>query len=39
MRKQYYFRDSPRGLLAWDVDRLAPDYVGCDPDELPYQDE
>jgi hypothetical protein len=22
MRKQYYFRDSPRGLLAWDVDRL-----------------
>lgn len=23
MRKQYYFRDSPRGLLAWDADRLA----------------
>jgi hypothetical protein len=23
MRKQYYFRDSPRGLLAWDVDRLV----------------
>lgn len=22
MRKQYYFRPSPRGLLAWDVDRL-----------------
>jgi len=22
MRKQYYFRQSPRGLLAWDVDRL-----------------
>ena len=22
MRKQYYFRDSPRGLLAWEVDRL-----------------
>ena len=22
MRKQYYFRSSPRGLLAWDVDRL-----------------
>lgn len=23
MRKQYYFRQSDRGLLAWDVDRLA----------------
>lgn len=23
MRKQYYFRESARGLLAWDVDRLA----------------
>jgi hypothetical protein len=23
VRKQYYFRDSPRGLLAWDVDRLV----------------
>lgn len=23
MRKQYYFRPSPRGLLAWDVDRLV----------------
>jgi hypothetical protein len=23
MRKQYFFRDSPRGLLAWDVDRLV----------------
>lgn len=23
MRKQYYFRDSRRGLLAWDVDRLV----------------
>jgi hypothetical protein len=22
MRKQYYFRSSPEGLLAWDVDRL-----------------
>ena len=22
MRKQYYFRSSERGLLAWDVDRL-----------------
>src|SRR5947207_14936287 len=22
MRKQYYFRHSKRGLLAWDVDRL-----------------
>lgn len=23
MRKQYYFRHSPDGLLAWDVDRLV----------------
>jgi hypothetical protein len=23
MRKQYYFRSSPDGLLAWDVDRLV----------------
>ena len=23
MRKQYYFRASERGLLAWDVDRLV----------------
>ena len=23
MRKQYYCRSSPRGLLAWDVDRLV----------------
>jgi hypothetical protein len=23
MRKQYYFRESPRGMLAWDVDRLV----------------
>ena len=23
MRKQYYFRQSGRGLLAWDVDRLV----------------
>jgi len=22
MRKQYYFRPSPQGILAWDVDRL-----------------
>jgi hypothetical protein len=22
MRKQYFFRPSPRGLLSWDVDRL-----------------
>jgi hypothetical protein len=22
VRKQYYFRPTPRGLLAWDVDRL-----------------
>lgn len=23
MRKQYFFRPSPHGLLAWDVDRLV----------------
>jgi hypothetical protein len=22
VRKQYFFRESPRGVLAWDVDRL-----------------
>lgn len=23
MRKQYHFRESPQGVLAWDVDRLV----------------
>ena len=23
MRKQYFFRNSPRGILAWDVDHLV----------------
>ena len=30
MRKQYYFRESSRGLLAWDVDRLVR-LAGCLP--------
>jgi hypothetical protein len=28
MRKQYYFRPSERGLLAWDVDRLVELTMG-----------
>jgi hypothetical protein len=28
MRKQYYFQPSPRGLLAWDVDRLVARSTG-----------
>ena len=32
MRKQYFFRASPAGLLAWDVDRLVSlsrDFPAC----------
>ena len=31
MRKQYHFRRSDRGLLAWDVDRLAELSAGFTP--------
>ena len=30
MRKQYYFRQTDRGLLAWDVDRLV-ELSACFP--------
>lgn len=35
MRKQYYFRTSPRGLLAWDVDRLVRLADALPPIEVP----
>ncbi len=31
MRKQYHFRRSDRGLLAWDVDRLVELSAGLTP--------
>jgi len=35
MRKQYYFRPSNRGLLAWDVDRLVARTKDFPPIEVP----
>lgn len=35
MRKQYYFRRSSRGLLAWDVDRLVELSSGLPRQLLP----
>lgn len=35
MRKQYHFRPSPSGLLAWDVDRLIELTAGLPPEEVP----
>ena len=35
MRKQYHFRQSERGLLAWDVDRLVRLASGLTPIDLP----
>lgn len=35
MRKQYHFRRSDRGLLAWDVDRLVELTAGLTPTEVP----
>jgi len=35
MRKQYYFRSSPEGLLAWDVDRLVLLSSSLPVDALP----
>jgi hypothetical protein len=35
MRKQYHFRRSERGLLAWDVDRLVELSAGFTPIEVP----
>ncbi|MBL9146512.1 MAG: hypothetical protein JNM99_22720 [Verrucomicrobiaceae bacterium] len=35
MRKQYHFRPSARGLLAWDVDRLISLSQDLSPIEVP----
>jgi hypothetical protein len=35
MRKQYYFRSSSRGLLAWDVDRLVALSAGFPRKQIP----
>ncbi|HDS29029.1 MAG TPA: hypothetical protein ENN96_00950 [Candidatus Acetothermia bacterium] len=35
MRKQYHFRSSERGLLAWDVDRLIERAAGLTPMAVP----
>ncbi|MDX1547970.1 MAG: hypothetical protein R3247_13325 [Rhodothermales bacterium] len=35
MRKQYHLRPSPRGLLAWDVDRLLEHAAGLPVREVP----
>lgn len=34
MRKQYHLRKSPRGLLAWDVDRLIALTRGLPAEEI-----
>jgi len=38
MRKQYHFRTSERGLLAWDVDRLVEQAADLIPVEIPLRD-
>jgi hypothetical protein len=38
MRKQYHFRPSERGLLAWDVDRLVELAADLKPTEVPLSD-
>ena len=35
MRKQYHFRPSEQGLLAWDVDRLVELTAGLTPEKVP----
>ncbi|MGO8675004.1 MAG: hypothetical protein ACLQVX_03930 [Limisphaerales bacterium] len=37
MRKQYHIRDSERGLLAWDVDRLLRLTAEQEPVDLPLE--
>jgi hypothetical protein len=37
MRKQYHIRDSERGLLAWDVDRLLRLTSQQEPVDLPLE--
>lgn len=38
MRKQYFFRNSPDGLLAWDVDRLVDLTRSFDVRAVPLSD-
>ncbi len=38
MRKQYHFRTSERGLLAWDVDRLVELTSGFTPIDVPLSE-
>ena len=35
MRKQYYFRQSTRGILAWDIDRLVSLSAGLPRKRVP----
>jgi hypothetical protein len=35
VRKQYFFRDSPKGILAWDVDRLVIASAAFVPKRIP----
>ena len=35
MRKQYFFRNSPRGILAWDVDQLVSASAAFVPKRIP----
>ena len=37
MRKQYHIRDSERGLLAWDIDRLLRLTSQQEPVDLPLE--
>ena len=38
MRKQYYFQESPRGLMAWDVHRLVRLSSGLRPTRVQLSD-
>ncbi len=38
VRKQYHFRRSGRGLLAWDVDRLIELSAGFTPIDVPLSE-
>ncbi len=38
MRKQYHFRESEKGLLAWDVHRLIELSFGLPVEQVPLSD-
>ena len=38
MRKQYHLRNSDRGLLAWDIDRLIELAAGMEIIDVPLRD-